>query len=135
MTQDNDNLEKIGKRMPYSMPPDLFERVQGNVLAQIEKEELQKNSQQELLQQSKLQQAQRHRKALIRRITIAITAVAASVCLVFLFHVGSNSDTHNVDKQQAVSLSTVDKAYDNLSQEEQENLVADYDNDIYMNLQ
>lgn len=129
MVQDNDNLEMIGKRMPYSMPPNLFERVQENVLAQIEKEEKQKTSNRKLLQ------AQRHRKAIIRRITVAITAIVASVCLVLGFHFGNSQESTNLHKQQAVSLSTVDKAYDNLSQEEQENLVADYDNDIYMSLQ
>lgn len=135
MTQNIDNLEKIGKRMPYSIPSNLFERVQDNVLAQIRKEEEQKNRKQETWQQDKLQQALPHRKAIIRRLYVAITAVAASVCLVLIFQLGTNKDSHIINKQQTVSLSTVDKAYDNLSQEEQENLVADYDNDIYMNLQ
>lgn len=135
MTQNIDNLEKIGKRMPYSIPSNLFERVQDNVLAQIRKEEEQKNRKQETWQQDKLQQALPHRKAIIRRLYVAITDVAASVCLVLIFQLGTNKDSHIINKQQTVSLSTVDKAYDNLSQEEQENLVADYDNDIYMNLQ
>ena len=124
MIENNDNLEKIGKKMPYYMPEGLFERVQSNVLKRIEEMEEQKP-----------------KKALIRRLTIAITAIAASVCAVCMLYFGNVGDgngnnAHQLSKQQqAASTSAVDKAYDNLSQEEQENLLADYSNDIYMSLQ
>ncbi len=84
---------------------------------------------------------QKPKKALIRRLTIAITAIAASVCAVCMLYFGNVGDgngnnAHQLSKQQqAASTSAVDKAYDNLSQEEQENLLADYSNDIYMSLQ
>ena len=124
MIENNDNLEKIGKKMPYSMPEGLFERVQSNVLKRIDEMEEQKP-----------------KKALIRRLTIAITAIAASVCAFCMLYFGNMGDgngnnAHQLSKQQqAASNSAVDKAYDNLSQEEQENLLADYSNDIYMSLQ
>jgi len=124
MIENNDNLEKIGKKMPYSMPEGLFERVQSNVLKRIDEMEEQKP-----------------KKALIRRLTIAITAIAASVCAVCMLYFGNVGDGNGNNanqlskQQQAASTSAVDKAYDNLSQEEQENLLADYSNDIYMSLQ
>lgn len=123
MNNDNDILEKIGKRMPYSMPDDLFDRVQGNVLKRVE--EMERET-----------QTKKQRKPLVRRLTIAITAIAASVCVVCLLHFGNfGNDGSNTTTQQAAITNAVDKAYDNLSQEEQENLLADYSNDVYMSLQ
>lgn len=138
MTNDNDYLEKIGKKMPYSIPEGLFERVQNNVLKQIEEMEEEK---QLSASKEKLQKQQKTKKPFIRRLTIAITTIAASVCAVCMLYFGSmgnsnGNNTHQLSKQQqATSTSAVDKAYDNLSQEEQENLLADYSNDIYMSLQ
>lgn len=142
MTNDNDYLEKIGKKMPYSMPEGLFERVQDNVLNRIDEMEEEKRLVTfKKQQQERLQKQQKPKKALIRRLTITITAIAASVCTVCMLYLGNigdgNGDNgHQLSKQQqAASTQAVDKAYDNLSQEEQENLLADYNNDIYMSLQ
>lgn len=138
-TNDQDNLEKIGKKMPYSMPEGLFERVQSNVLEQIDKMEKEKQVEdsQKRLKDSERQAKNQQKKTLIRRLTIAITAIAASVCAVCILHFGNQGDDGNLNKQQqqAANTTAVDKAYDNLSQEERENLLADYSNDIYMSLQ
>ncbi len=124
MTNDNDILEKIGKRMPYSMPDGLFDRVQDKVLKRIEEMEGE-------------MQTRKHRKPLVRRLAIAIPAIAASVCAVCLLYFGNAVDdgSHTPPQQQTANTNAVDKAYDNLSQEEQENLLADYSNDVYMSLQ
>ncbi len=125
MTNDNnDILEKIGKRMPYSMPDGLFDRMQDKVLKRIEEMEGE-------------MQTRKQRKPLVRRLAIAIPAIAASVCAVCLLHFGNagNDVSHTPPQQQTANTNAVDKAYDNLSQEEQENLLADYSNDVYMSLQ
>ena len=36
------NLDRVGKKMPFSMPEDFFDKMQANVLAQVAKEEQQK---------------------------------------------------------------------------------------------
>ncbi len=139
MIENNDNLEKIGKKMPYTIPEGLFERVQSNVLEQIdelEKEKGLENSQKQL-KDSEHQAQKQQKKALSRRLTITLTAIAASLCAICILHFGNIENNSNPSKhqQQATSTIAVDKAYDSLSQEEQESLLADYSNDIYLNLQ
>lgn len=142
MTNDHNYLEKIGKKMPYSMPEGLFERVQSNVLKRIDEMEEEKRLDAFKEQQQKNSQKQgKPKKTLIHRLTIAITAIAASVCAVCMVYFGNIGDgngnsSHQLSKQQqATSTQAVDKAYDNLSQQEQQDLLADYSNDIYMSLQ
>ena len=36
------NLESVGKRMPYSLPNGFFDKMQADVLAEVENEERQK---------------------------------------------------------------------------------------------
>ncbi len=120
MTNDNDILERIGKRTPYAMPTNLFERMQDQVMDRISEIDREKP-------------VKRHRRAIIVRLSVAAAAIAASVCLVLVLRLG-NGDEGNGMSQSANS-AMVDKAYDNLSQEERNNLIADYKNDIYMSLQ
>ncbi len=121
MTNNNDILERIGKRTPYAMPTNLFERMQDQVMGrigEIDREE----------------PVKRHRRAIIVRLSVAAAAIAASVCLVLVLRLG-NVDSGESGTPQSANSATVDKAYDNLSQEERNNLIADYKNDIYMSLQ
>lgn len=66
--------------------------------------------------------------------SVAATAIAASVSLVVLLRLGNINGSGDDGMRQANS-TAVDKAYENLSQQERENLLADYKNDIYMSLQ
>ena len=120
MTNIDDNLKRIGKRTPYAMPDDLFGRMRKRVMKRID-------------EIGKERQAMKRRRARIVRLSVAATAIAASVCLVFLLRLGD--DNSNGSMSKAVNRTSVDKAYDNLSQQERENLLADYKNDIYMSLQ
>lgn len=118
------NLERIGKRMPYSLPTDFFDQMQANVLAEVEKEE-----------QLKAERKKHRHRARLVRLYLSAAAVAASICLVVAltkaYFVG---DSH---KSSAATVNTaqVDKAYDNLSTEEQEDLNATYANDVYLSMQ
>lgn len=118
------NLERIGKRMPYSLPTDFFDQMQANVLAEVEKEE-----------QLKAERKKHRHRARLVRLYLSAAAVAASICLVVVlakaYFVG---DSH---KSSAATVNTaqVDKAYDNLSTEEQEDLNATYANDVYLSMQ
>lgn len=117
MTQEY-NFNQVGKRMPYTLPDDFFDKMQENVLAEVAKEE----------------QAKRHRKAIVKRMYITAASIAACVCLVFL--VGYSVMSRDQQKQDAVpSVASVDKAYDNLSSEEQQELVATYANDVYLSME
>ena len=119
MTNNDDKLKSIGKRTPYIMPADLFGRMQKQVMRRIDGIE-------------KARQARKRRQALVIRLSVA--AIAASVSLVVLLRLGNINGSGDDGMRQANS-TAVDKAYENLSQQERENLLADYKNDIYMNLQ
>lgn len=124
MTNIDDKLRKIGKRTPYTMPDDLLGRMREQVMRRMD-------------EIGKERQAKKQRRTLIVRLTVAATAIAASVCLVFVLRLGNVNGGGNGDSgmSQATNSTSVDKAYDNLSQQERENLLADYKNDIYMSLQ
>lgn len=124
MTNIDDNLKKIGKRTPYTMPDDLFGRMREQVMRRMD-------------EIGKERQTQKHHRTLIARLAVAATSIAASACLVFMLRLGNvNSGENSGDgTPQASNSTSVDKAYDNLSQQERENLLADYKNDIYMSLQ
>lgn len=113
MNQDY-NFERVGKKMPFIMPDDFFDKVQANVLAEVAKEE----------------QAKLHGKSMIKRIYVAVASMAACACVVFLLSgVLKNAGT---EQHAPASMATVDKAYDNLSTEEQQELNATYANDVYL---
>lgn len=132
---DNYPFDKVGKKMPYKMPEDFFSHMQANVLAEVEKEEKLKAGQQTSV---------KSRKAMLKRIYLAAASIAACVCLVVgigysvLSSDGesqsSAASTVNVASTNASSASehSVDKAYDNLTAEEQQELNATYANDVYL---
>ena len=117
MTYNDDNLKMVGKRMPYTMPNDLFGRMQNKVMRRIDEIEKEKP-------------LRRHRNTLILKLSVAATAVAASACLFLVLHFGNGNGNDNYGMQQTANSASVEKAYDSLSQEEKENLLADYKNDI-----
>lgn len=113
MNQDY-NFDRVGKKMPFAMPGGFFEQMQANVLAEVAKEE----------------QAKHHGKAMMKRIYMVVTSMAACVCLVFL--VGGILKNTGSEQHSPANMATVDKAYDNLSVEEQQELNATYANDVYL---
>lgn len=142
---DNYPFDKVGKKMPYTMPEDFFSQMQANVLAEVAKEEKLKAEQQTSVKLvSERQTSVKPRKAIVKRIYLAAASIAACVCLVVgigysvLSSDGesksSAASTVNVASANASSASehSVDKAYDNLTSEEQQELNATYANDVYL---
>lgn len=122
MTNNDDKLKMVGKRMPYTMPNDLFGQMQNKVMgriSEIDKERL----------------TRKHRDTIFLRLSVAVTAIAASVCIVVLLRFGNGNDNGSYGTRQTANSTSVEKAYENLSQEDRNNLLADYKNDIYMSLQ
>lgn len=111
------NFNKVGKKMPFTMPDDFFAQMQANVLAEVAKEE----------------RAKHHRKAMVKRMYLAVASIAACVCLVLVigYAVMGTGSQHKV----TTSIATVDKAYDNLSVDEQQELNATYANDVYLSME
>lgn len=122
MTNES-NLDRVGKKMPYLMPEDFFKQMQANVLAEVEKEEMAKASQMEM---------KHRRKAKLVRLYVAAASIAACICLAVLVGRSFLSSDSAAPQHSAASVASVDKAYDNLSNEEQQELNATYANDVYL---
>ena len=119
------NLESVGKRMPYSLPNGFFDKMQARVLAEVENEE-----------QLKAERKKHRHRARLVRLYLSAAAVAASICLVVVLSKSYWVDGTSRDSSAAsVNTAQVDKAYDNLSTEEQEELNATYANDVYLSMQ
>ena len=117
------NLDRVGKKMPYLMPEGFFGLMQANVLAEVEKEEMAKASQMEM---------KHRRKAKLVRLYVAAASVAACICVAVLGGRSFLSSDSAAPQHSAASVASVDKAYDNLSNEEQQELNATYANDVYL---
>lgn len=122
MTNES-NLDRVGNKMPYLMPEGFFKQMQANVLAEVEKEEMAKASQMEM---------KHRRKAKLVRLYVAAASIAACICLAVLVGRSFLSSDSAAPQHSAASVASVDKAYDNLSNEEQQELNATYANDVYL---
>ena len=110
------NLDRVGKKMPFSMPEDFFDKMQANVLAQVAKEE---------------QQKKKHpRKAMVRSIWLAAASVA-----VLIGNGVSVDSSASQEVTPVASMAPVDKAYDQLSTEEQQEVYATYANDVLLGME
>lgn len=127
MVQEYD-LDRLGKKMPFSAPDGFFERMQANVLAEVAKEEEAKK----VMEIQMTAQAQSRRRAKTIRLYMAVASIAACVCLVVLIGRSFFGSEAMETQHSAASVATVDKAYDNLSADEQQELNATYANDVYL---
>lgn len=121
------DFEGVGKKMPYTVPDDFFAKMQAHVLAEVEKEEKAK---------------QRHQSKLVR-MYVSVASIAACVCLgCFIGYslmsnsvAGSSMTQDGMRKEAISSVASVDKAYDKLSSDEQQELSATYANDVYLSME
>lgn len=104
----NFNFDNIGKRLPYTMPPETFNEMEANVFATLKQDKRRKKS-----------------YRIIRWSSIAGIAVAASVALLLTI-----APTMTV---QDDLLTQIDHAYANLSETDQEFLIEISQDDIFLN--
>lgn len=107
MEKDFD-FRQIGKRMPYKTPEGFLDEMETNIWKEV---------------QNELSQTHK-RKAY--RLRIFAGAIAASIALLLVFSPLSH-------KEQTDSLSRVEQAFANLSQEDQAYMLAVYQEDLFMN--
>ncbi|MDO4165200.1 MAG: hypothetical protein Q4D56_12590 [Bacteroides sp.] len=105
--EKNFDFDRIGKRMPYTTPTGFFDQMEDNVWKEIQREEA----------------VRRHKRKLFRlRSIIGMTAVAASIALLLVFHPG----------RQDSGLLQVEQAFANLSNEDQTYMLEVYQDDIFI---
>lgn len=107
--EKNFDLNRVGKRMPYTAPPGLFDAIEGNVMART----------------VNAAATRQKRKSVRLRLVAQSVAVAASIILLLAF----NFQTERFTQQPA----NVEQAFASLSQEDQASLLEMYQDDVFLN--
>ena len=110
------DLEKIGKRMPYSVPDDFFAKLEESVMNEVK------------VQKSEATALPERNKPVI----IAIRSLLAIAAAVALFFVEQTTLTKH-DTISADDYASVELAFNNLSSDDQDFLVAVYENEEFVN--
>ena len=111
------DFEKIGKRMPYTVPDDFFTKLEESVMDEVKG------------QKTETEAKTKRKKAVIIAIR-SLLAVAAAVALFFVVQpMLTPKDTISADDYASVEL-----AFNNLSSEDQDFLIAVYENEEFINV-
>ena len=110
------DFEKIGKRMPYTVPDDFFTKLEESVMDEVK------------VQKSEATALPERNKTVI----IAIRSLLAIAAAVALFFVVQPTLTKN-DTISADDYASVELAFNNLSSDDQDFLVAVYENEEFIN--
>ena len=114
MEQKNyDNLNGVGKRMPYNVPDDFFAALEENVMRDVKVSTAQSAA------------TGRPRAKVIKMLSRISIAVAASIAVIVGFKALYNN--HQTD-----NFTAVEEAFAHLSEEDQEYLLEVYQEDIFM---
>lgn len=106
------DFNQIGKRMPYSTPNNFFDRLEKEVKASLPNENRNKHT---------------------RTITLAVLSAAASLLMFFCINntIGSENDAANKEQN---NMAAVEKAFDNLNDNDQAALLSIYQDDVFTSL-
>lgn len=107
------DFDKIGKRMPYTVPDGFFAQMEQNVMQELE---------------LKADSKPKSRRSRMRIGIGAITAIAASLMLLLIVN-------KRYQAEDEVSINDVEMAFSNLSTEDQNYLVSVYQEDVFMNVE
>ena len=110
------DFEKIGKRMPYTVPDDFFTKLEESAMDEV------------TVQKSETTAKPRRKKTII----IAFRSLLAIAAAVALFFVVQPTPTKN-DTISADDYASVELAFNNLSSDDQDFLVAVYENEEFIN--
>ena len=114
MEQNNyDNLNSVGKRMPYNVPDDFFATLEANVMRQVKADTAQTSA------------PPKSRAKVIKM--LSHFSIAAAACLAVAVGVKALYHNHQTD-----SFTAVEEAFAGLSEEDQEYLLEVYQEDIFM---
>jgi len=109
--EKNFDFNKIGKRMPYTVPEGFFDEMERDIMQQagIMRTE-----------------APRRKRPLVRVIITAVTSVAAAAALFVVFSTGFK-------QEKPVGMTDVEQAFAQLSAEDQAYMLQVYQDDIFLN--
>lgn len=106
------DFNQIGKRMPYSTPDNFFDKLEKEVKASLPSERKNKHA---------------------RIITMLVLSIAASLLLLFGISTTINNKGDDAKKEQ-YNMAAVEKAFNNLDDDDQNALINIYQDDVFTSL-
>lgn len=120
--------EKLNKRLPYSVPDGFFDVMEANVMAKIKADAEAGTSVGDDKADTQMWD-KRYRKTIKHTRTISLSFLAMAASLLLLFTILPKSTK---TAQQANDLESIDKAFSQLSTDDQTFLMEVYDDDMFL---
>lgn len=120
--------EKLNKRLPYSVPDGFFDVMEANVMAKIKADAEAGTSVGDDKADTQMRDKQ-YRKTMRRTRTISLSFLAMAASLLLLFTIFPKSTK---TAQQTNDLESIDKAFSQLSTDDQTFLMEVYDDDMFL---
>ena len=118
--------EKLNKRLPYSVPDGFFDVMEANVMAKIKADA--GTSVEDDKADTQMRDKQ-YRKTMRRTRTISLSLLAMAASLLLLFTIFPKSAKTT---QQTNDMESIDKAFSQLSTDDQTFLMEVYDDDMFL---
>lgn len=120
--------EKLNKRLPYSVPDGFFDVMEANVMAKIKADAEAGTSVGDDKADTQMWD-KRYRKTIKRTRTISLSFLAMAASLLLLFTIFPKSTK---TAQQINDMESIDKAFSQLSTDDQTFLMEVYDDDMFL---
>lgn len=120
--------EKLNKRLPYSVPDGFFDVMEANVMAKIKADAEAGTSVGDDKADTQMWD-KRYRKTIKRTRTISLSLLAMAASLLLLFTIFPKSTK---TAQQTNDMESIDKAFSQLSTDDQTFLMEVYDDDMFL---
>lgn len=120
--------EKLNKRLPYSVPDGFFDVMEANVMAKIKADDEAGTSVGDDKADTQMWD-KRYRKTIKHTRTISLSFLAMAASLLLLFTILPKSTK---TAQQTNDLESIDKAFSQLSTDDQTFLMEVYDDDMFL---
>lgn len=120
--------EKLNKRLPYSVPDGFFDVMEASVMAKIKADAEAGTSVDDDKADTQMRDKQ-YRKTMRRTRTISLSILAMAASLLLLFTIFSQSTK---TAQQTNDMESIDKAFSQLSTDDQTFLMEVYDDDMFL---
>ena len=120
--------QKLNKRLPYSVPDGFFDVMEANVMAKIKADAEAGTSVGDDKADTQMLN-KRYRKTIKRTRTISLSILAMAASLLLLFTIFPKSTK---TAQQTNDMESIDKAFSQLSTDDQTFLMEVYDDDMFL---
>lgn len=120
--------KKLNKRLPYSVPDGFFDVMEANVMAKIKADAEAGTSVEDDKADTQMWD-KRYRKTIKRTRTISLSFLAMAASLLLLFTIFPKSTK---TAQQTNDMESIDKAFSQLSTDDQTFLMEVYDDDMFL---